>query len=436
MDHETQKTKGASLPVRLGGRPAVDRPEPHSRWPVPDPRAEVAVAEMMRSSELSYFRLDGKVREFEDAYRQQMGLPYAVTTHSGTAAIHAGWFGLDLAPGTEVIAPAYTHIGTVMPLFHLGLIPVLCDIDADTGNIDPQAIRAQVTERTGAIGVTHQFGLSARMEEIVAIAREHDLRILEDCSHAHGAFYQGQPVGTKGDVACFSLQAHKTVPVGEGGILLTAEAGVAERASLLGHFRQPRDFSSDGMAQLVETGYGMKSRLHPLAAAIGVVALENMREVCAKRNRNHQRLNDLIEPVPGLTVLPTPGDCDRGGFFRFVLKVDERHFAGLNAEQVVAAVQDEGAAEVRPGSLARCLQSYKIFQDASVSPYRLEWRNGSDPLRGRPVYRPGDFPASEAFSATTIQMPAFTDPSEQLIEQYAAAFAKVQAHAADLVAHY
>jgi len=71
-----------------------------------------------------------------------------------------------------------------------------------------------------------------------------------------------------------------------------------------------------------------------------------------------------------------------------------------------------------------------------VSPYRLEWRNGSDPLRGRPVYRPGDFPASEAFSATTIQMPAFTDPSEQLIEQYAAAFAKVQAHAADLVAHY
>ena len=174
------------LPAKLGGVAAVTIPEPHFRWPIPDSDAEEAVIRLMRKGELSYYRLDGSVQKFEDVFKLQIGLPFAITTHSGTSAIHTGWFGLDLAPGSEVIVPAYTHIGTVLPLLHLGLIPVLCDIDPATGNIDPNDIADRVTTCTKAIGVTHQFGLSAPMYEIMQFARSHTLSVLEDCSHAHG----------------------------------------------------------------------------------------------------------------------------------------------------------------------------------------------------------------------------------------------------------
>jgi dTDP-4-amino-4,6-dideoxygalactose transaminase len=433
----TQNAVGNSgLPVRLGGTPAVTVPLPHFRWPLPDAEAERDVVALLRNGELSYFRLSGKVQEFEEAFRRDVGHAYAVSTHSGTGAIHAGWFALNLPPGSEVIVPAYTHIGTVMPLFHLGLVPVLCDIDPASGNVDPAAIRRSITARTRAIGVTHQFGLSARMTEIMAIALEHKLPVLEDCSHAHGARYHGQPVGTLGNVACFSLQANKTVPVGEGGILVTSDPAIAERAALLGHYRQKRDFSSAELEAVIETGFGMKSRLHPLAAAIGVVALRKMPEVIARRRVNYALLTQLVAEVPGLNMLDTPDNCDRGGFFRFVLKLDADSFAGLTAAQVVAAVQDEGAVEAKPGSLARCLHSYRIFQDTTVRLHSSDWVHGADPLQQRPVSEPGDFPHAEAFSASTVQLPAFTLESAQLIREYVRAFAKVQAHARALADIY
>ena len=157
-----------------------------------------------------------------------------------------------------------------------------------------------------------------------------------------------------------------------------------------------------------------------------------MSEICEIRRKNYRSLETFIRNVPGLSVLPTPDDCDRGGFFRFVLHVDRLLFAGMNTTQIVAAVQEEGAKTVTPGSLARCLHTYQIFQDQAVSPFGQKWRRGADPLADRPVYKMGDFPNAEEFAATTIQMPAFAEPSEELIRQYAHAFAKVQAHAEKL----
>lgn len=417
------------LPAALSGPPAVTIAPPHFQWPIGNEESEAAVVAMVRSGELSYGRVEGKVKELEDNFKQHMGLDYAISAHSGTGAIHAGWFGLNLAPGTEVIVPAYTHIGTAMPLFHLGLVPVLCDVDLETGNIDPAQIEASITNRTGAIGVTHQFGLSADMGRITEIADRFNLKILEDCSHAHGSTSEGRPVGVRGDVACFSLQSHKTISVGEGGILLTSDARIAERAALLGHYRLPHEYSSEEFAELVETGYGMKSRLHPLAAAIGVVSLKNIGIVCEQRDANYRLLASLVDPIPGLAVLATPSNCTRGGHFRFVLKFNPQFFAGLTAARVVEAIVAEGALEVRSGAQARCLHSFKIFQDKTFSVFGGNWLSGSDPLANRPFYHLGDFPNAESFSANTIQMPAFTEPSQEVLGQYAKAFAKVQAHA-------
>jgi perosamine synthetase len=420
------------LAAVLGGSRAVTVEEPHFQWPTIDHTDRQAVLDLLEKRELYYYRLDGAVEQFENAFARRVGLPYAISAHSGTGAIHAGWFALDLPPGSEVVVPAYTHIGTVLPLLHLGLIPVLCDIDPNTGNLDPRALARTITPRSTAIAVTHQFGLSCPMDEICEIARRQELRILEDCSHAHGAMYRDRPVGVRGDVACFSLQAHKAVPVGEGGILLTANPQIAERAALLGHFRQRRSFTSDELSSLVETGYGLKSRLHPLAATLGLKALDRLDEVCAARRKNYAIFAEVFGAIPGIFLLPEPESGHRGGFFRFVLKVDSPDFAGLTAEQVVQAVQAEGAVEVHPGSLARPLHSYRIFQDPDLQLFRPDWHQGSNPLANRPVYRLGDFPGAEDFSANTIQMPAFTQPSALLIRQYGTAFMKVQKQAGEI----
>jgi perosamine synthetase len=423
-------------PALLGGSPAVDIPAPHFRWPPVSAVEERAVLETLRAGVLSYPRSQGAVEQLEREFRAQMGMRYSLTTHSGTGALHAAYFALDLPPGSEVLVPAYTHIGTALPLLHLGLVPALCDVDPSVGNVTAGSLEERCTERTRAVAVTHQFGLSCDMVPIVEFARRRGLRIVEDCSHAHGSRYRDLPVGRFGDIACFSLQAHKTISAGEGGILLTDDPSLAERAALLGHFREPREFTSAGKRELVETGFGLKSRLHPLGAALALAGLHSLDAVCRARRTNYQALEAACAGIPGLQALPTPSDCDRGGYFRFVLRFEPRSFAGLSGEQICTALQAEGAVEARAGSLARPLHTYRMFQDPAPSIYPTPWSAGADPLQSRRTFRPGDFPHAEEFSACTLQLPAFTAPAAELIGQYAAALRSVQRGSAALAAHF
>lgn len=411
----------------FGGPAVVQIPQPHFSWPRVTPAHENAVLELLRSGEVSYFRSAGAVAELEQGFAELVGLPHAISTHSGTGALLAGFFGLNLRPGDEVIVPAYTHLATAFPLFHLGLRPIVCDVDRDTGNIDPKAVRESIGPRTRAIAVTHQFGHSCDMDQICAIARSHDLRIVEDCSHAHGATVDGKHVGQRGDVACFSLQAHKTVWAGEGGILLTRHAHVAERAALHGHFRQAHPYTSSRVQPWVETGFGLKSRIHPLGAALALVSLAQLPEVLAQRRRNYEYLCKSIARVPGLQPLPTAPGVDRGGYFRFVLHYDRDALGGLAPQRFLDALHAEGAHEVWPGWAARTLDSYQLFQssDDPIGLFATE----------RSTYKPGQFPAAAAFSAGTLQLPAFTEPDAvNIIDAYVAAMHKVASHADELAA--
>jgi dTDP-4-amino-4,6-dideoxygalactose transaminase len=410
----------------FGGPPAVTLPEPHGRWPIITRAHEEAVLALLRSGDVTYHRDTGAVQQLEQRFAELVGVAHGITTHTGTAALLAGYFGLGLKPGDEVIAPAYTHLGTVFPMFHLGLRPVLCDVDRETGNIDPEAAAACVGPKTRAIAITHQFGHACDMQRILALAKAHDLRILEDCSHAHGATIDGQHVGQLGDVACFSLHAHKTVWGGEGGILVTRHAHVAERAALHGHFRSPQGYTSAAMMPWVETGLGLKSRIHPLSAAMALVGLDELPTTLANRRRNYAHLCARLAEIPGLRPLPTAPGIDRGGHFRFIAHYDRTALHGLAPERFLAAVQREGATSVWPGWAARTLDSYRSFQT-------LE-----DPLglfeRGDVTYKPGDFPNASAFSANTLQFPAFAEERDiEVIDAYAVALAKVARHAEELI---
>ena len=409
----------------LGGTASVRLPQPHFRWPLVTKAHEDAVLGLLRAGEVSYHRSAGAVQQLEQRFAALVGVPHALTTHSGTGALLAGFFGLGLRPGDEVIVPAYTHLATVFPLLHLGLCPVLCDVDRQTGNIDPEAIVARIGPRTRAIAVTHQFGHACDMKRIVAIARAHDLQILEDCSHAHGATVDGQHVGQDGDVACFSLQAHKTGWGGEGGIRVTRHARVAERAALRGHFRQPHDYTSQEAMPWVDSGFGLKSRIHPLAAGLAVVGLDTLAQTVAARRRNYHHLCARLAEIPGLRPLPTAPGVDRGGHFRFIAHYDREALHGLAPQRFLEAVHAEGATEVWPGWAARTLDSYRMFHNAE-DPIGLF---GSDYAS----HAPGDFPAASAFAANTLQFPAFTEPANEIIDAYATALHKVASNAQTLV---
>ncbi len=409
----------------FGGARSVTVPEPHFAWPDIDQTDIEAVLTQLRSSKLSYYRNDGIIKAFEDEFSRIHNAKFAISTSSGTASIHAAFFSLGLPVGSEVIVPAYTHLATVFPMLHVGLIPILCDIEDETGNIDPDLIEEKISSDTRAIAVTHQYGHIADMERIAKIAKKHGLKIIEDCSHSHGSSFNGQMAGTFGDVACFSLQSHKTVFGGEGGILLTNDPAIADRASLFGHFREKREFTQEASFEFADTGYGLKNRLHPLAAALSLEYLKKMPATIKQRAENYALLVDMVKSIPGIKPLHTSEHADRGGFFRFILKYKASELNNLPLEKYIDALKAEGAAGVMPGNIAKPIHYFPFFQKIENGFYPIFFKNFLDLKKDKMIYQKGDFPIAEKFSENTLQLPPFTKPSEQIIRQYVAAMHKI-----------
>lgn len=188
----------------LGGKPAVSIPF-HDIWPPISVKEIRECVDMLYKRELSYYGREGKIMELENSFCQYHNMKFAITTNSGTSALHSAFFAIGLGPDDEVLCPTYTFLATVTPLYQCRAVPVLCDCEADTGNICPQEIKRMITPKTRAVITTHVWGHPCEMDEIVAICRENGLLLIEDCSHAHGASYKGKKIGTFGDVSCFSL---------------------------------------------------------------------------------------------------------------------------------------------------------------------------------------------------------------------------------------
>jgi perosamine synthetase len=221
-----------SRPAILGGRAAItlDQREAN-RWPIITAEDEAAVLDVLRSGDLTS---NPVTRALEQDYREYFGVRHALSHCNGTVALLAAFFAIGLRPGDEVIVPSATWWSSVLPMMWLGAVPVFAEGEHERGGLDPLDVRQRITSRTRAMVIVHLWGMPSRITELLAIAREFGLTVIEDASHAHGAIWRGRKCGTLGDVAVFSLQGHKLAPAGEGGMLLTDRDDVIERASLLG----------------------------------------------------------------------------------------------------------------------------------------------------------------------------------------------------------
>jgi dTDP-4-amino-4,6-dideoxygalactose transaminase len=172
------------------------------------------------------------VKGLETGFAKLYGASHCVATSSGTAALHAAVAAINPEPGDEVISSPITDMGAISPILYQGAIPVFADVDPDTYNVTARTIAPVITKHTRAIIVTHLFGNPADMDPIMALGRQHAIPVIEDCSQAYFAEYHGRRVGTIGAIGCFSLQQGKHMTCGEGGLVITEDAGFARRVRL------------------------------------------------------------------------------------------------------------------------------------------------------------------------------------------------------------
>jgi dTDP-4-amino-4,6-dideoxygalactose transaminase len=255
-----------------------------------------------------------KTKRFERAFAERVGVPYALATNSATAAMHLALDAIGLQPGDEVIVPVYTFTATAEVVVYFRARPILVDVDPVTCNIDPAQIEEHITSRTRAIMVVHIAGLPAEMDAIHAIAKAHNLPVIEDAAHAFPAKYRGRTIGTMSDFTAFSFYVTKTLATGEGGMLTTSNPEYAERIAIMTLHGISRDawkrYTTEGSwyYEVVQAGY--KYNMTDIAAAIGLHQLARSEWLLERRRAIAQRYTEAFSHLPELETPSNPSHVD------------------------------------------------------------------------------------------------------------------------------
>lgn len=291
-------------------------------------------------------------KRFEDLVAARHAVTYAMATTSCTSALHLATMALGLGPGDEVIVPAFTWITSANAAEYVGARPVFVDVSLDTFNLDPAAVAAAVTPRTRAIVAVHLFGLSAPMSDVLGIARRHSLAVIEDAACAIGTTYDGTPVGGLGTVGCFSFHPRKVITTGEGGMVTTNDAALADRvASLRNHGVAGHPGPDAGpsrpyqMGQFTRLGYNL--RLSDIQGAVGVAQMEKLDGLLAERRALAAGYDALLEHVEGIVRPTVPPRCGHT-YQAYVIRVLD----GRDRRNRLMDRLDAAGIQTRPGTHA------------------------------------------------------------------------------------
>ena len=328
----------------LGGPKAVPGEEPDLfRWPIVTEEDEQAVLGVLRDGTMSAWSITA---QFEEEFAKFIGTKHGLCHPNGTMSLLTAMYAVGLRPGDEMICPSITYWASAMPAFSLGATLVFADIDPKTLCIDPADIERHIGPRTKAIMVVHYCGHPADMDAIMAIAAKHNLIVIEDVSHAHGTMYKGKMTGTFGKVAAMSLMSGKSFPIGEGGILVTDDQEVYERAVAFSHYaRHKIVLTVPELKRLAGIPLGgVKGRLNQTASAMGRVQLKHYPARAAEIQKSINYFWDLLEGTPGLRAhRPEKGSgSTMGGWYNPVGLYEPGELGGLSVEKFVEAVVAEG----------------------------------------------------------------------------------------------
>lgn len=332
---------------------------------------------------------------------------YVLATGSGTAALTTAYAALELEAGAEVLAPATTFRATVTAMLPVGLVPVLCETNPTTGGIDLKDAAGRVSARTRAVVATHMWGRP--VPGLRAFADRHQLALVEDCSHAHGARLEGEPVGARADVAVWSLGTTKLVSGGMLGALATPHEDLFERALAFGQPKHRRSgIGSTPLRDVAESGVGTNLRPSPVAALLAADHLDRLDQILSLKNARQAAVEKVLGRLPGLAPLPRAKGHDDGALYKW-------HWQQAD-ERVLPLLAGSGLRVRRP---APGLHTLPLFNDPGLARSVL-------PIAPR-VPVAGPYPATDAFLADLIEVDTreVYDPGHDPVPAYDRALARV-----------
>lgn len=330
-------TNDATVPAILGGQPV--RTSGWPEWPIWNSKTdEEIVIKSLRSGVWSRADI---VTEFEKRWAETVGSKRCLATVNGTNALIASLVQLDIGGGDEVITPPYTFIASVQAILMAGAMPVFVDTDPETFQIDADKIEARITPRTKAILPVHILGLPCDMEKIMAIARKHNLVVVEDACQSWLAEINDKQAGTFGNAGCFSFQNSKNIPIGEGGAIVSDDDEFIDRCYSYHNYGNPYG------AVIGEVGagtvmLGTKLRITEYQAAIGLAQMVRLQEQTNKRNENAAYLKSKISEIPGILPYKLYDNVTRAAFHLFPFRYKKEAFNDLPRADFLRALSAEG----------------------------------------------------------------------------------------------
>ena len=342
----------------LGGPPIRTRAFP--AWPVFGKAEELRLVRTLRSGKWGKLHGD-EVDTFEKRFAAMHECKHGIGVVNGTVSLRIALMAAGLQADDEVIIPPYTFFSTASAVIESNAVPVFADIDLDTFNLDPKAIRAAITRRTRAIIPVHFAGLVSDMDPIMALAKKYKLVVIEDAAHAHGASYKNRAAGSLGHAASFSFQSSKNLTAGEGGILTTNDDTLAETfRSLHNCGRVPNGIWYEH--HVISGNY----RMGEFQGAVLNAQLERLEGQTARRDRNGQYLAAKLSGLPGIRPQKRPAYCTRHSYHLFMLRVVPAEF-GVSRAVLVKALQAEGI----PCSAGYgfSLHQQPMFRNKAFGPY-------------------------------------------------------------------
>lgn len=284
--------------------------------------------------ETNWISSQGKyVEKFEEGFSKYIGCEYGITTTSGTTALHLALASLGLKKGDEVIVPTFTIASTIFAILYTGAVPVLVDCDKETWNIDVNQIEEKITDNTKVIMPVHIYGHPCDMDPISDMAEEHDLFVVEDAAEVHGAEYKGIKTGGIGDIGCFSFYSNKIITTGEGGMIVTNNEEIAEKA------RSLKDLAFSKERRFLHDDIGFNYRMTNIQAAIGVAQLGKIEEYVDMRRRNAVLYNNYLKDIKGIR-LPVEKPWAKNVYWMYSILIEDDF--GLSRDELMEKLKEKG----------------------------------------------------------------------------------------------
>lgn len=327
----------AQLAIR-GGAPIRTAPWPE--WPQHDAREQANLMRVLESGNWGGFPSPNVMAgEFAERFAAYHGASAGVCTTGGTTALEVALRAAGLQRGDEVLVPALTFYATAFAALVQGVRPVFVDIDPDSWCIDATALEAHITPDTRAILPVHLGSRMADMDEIMRVARKHNLRVVEDCAHMHGGAWQGRGAGSIGDLGCFSFQSSKLMTCGEGGIVITSDPALEERCHA---------YVNSGRVKTADRAYsegtmlGWNYRMTEFQAAVLLAQLDRLPEQIARRNANIGRFEARVAGMEGVSTLPHDARMTARSGYGVILRYDDEAWRGIPRDRFARALHAEG----------------------------------------------------------------------------------------------